>query len=699
MTITKKEKVIRNQYLWRYVVFCATGVLLNLIPSYIVGKAGIPLWMDTIGTILTAVLGGYLPGIFVGFVTNLIKGFTDITSIYYAALNVLISVCATFMSNRGWLKKVHTTLLFVLCLAIVGGGLGGILPWLLSGFPTNGFIIDFGIDILDKLITVGIVLLVLHFIPEEQKRRLVFRGWQQRPLTEEEEKESQRIKCRRISVRGKILMILIVSLLLLATAATLISYILYHNSMQEEYSKIASNVANMASNAIDANRVDEFIEKGESAEGYLEIEEELYRIRNAAPDVEYLYAYKILEDGCHVVFDLDVDGLEGAEAGELVPFDESFTPLLPKLLAGEEIEPITTNDSFGWLLTAYVPLRNDAGECVCYIGTDVAMTTLLHNELSFIIQMIFLFAGFVVLILAISVWFVDYGIIFPVNSMALHAQDLVFDKENDEEEISEEKVDSIRRVDIGTGDEIENLYHSILNVAENNLDFVKEINKQSETISQMQTALIMVLADLVENRDENTGQHIRKTATYVEIILKRMKAEGLHADVLTDEYISNVVKSAPLHDIGKIQVPDAVLNKPGKLDDMEFEIMKTHTTAGKIVIEQVIKEVPESGYLNHARDIAYYHHEKWNGRGYPCGLSGEEIPLSARVMAVADVFDALVSKRIYKAPMPLDKAFGIIEKDAGSHFDPDVAKAFLDSEDEIRDVEKMFRDMYGSQVE
>jgi response regulator RpfG family c-di-GMP phosphodiesterase len=141
------------------------------------------------------------------------------------------------------------------------------------------------------------------------------------------------------------------------------------------------------------------------------------------------------------------------------------------------------------------------------------------------------------------------------------------------------------------------------------------------------------------------------------------------------------------------------LNKPGKLDDMEFEIMKTHTTAGKIVIEQVIKEVPESGYLNHARDIAYYHHEKWNGRGYPCGLSGEEIPLSARVMAVADVFDALVSKRIYKAPMPLDKAFGIIEKDAGSHFDPDVAKAFLDSEDEIRDVEKMFRDMYGSQVE
>ena len=199
-------------------------------------------------------------------------------------------------------------------------------------------------------------------------------------------------------------------------------------------------------------------------------------------------------------------------------------------------------------------------------------------------------------------------------------------------------------------------------------------------------SFIMILADMVENRDENTGAHIRKTAAYVRIILTKMKEMGIHKDVLTDEYIENVVNSAPLHDIGKIQVPDAVLNKPGKLNDMEYEIMKTHTTAGKTVIDQLIKQVPRCAYLQEARYMANYHHEKWDGNGYPEHLSGEDIPLSARVMAVADVFDALVAVRVYKPAMPFEKAMGIIKKDAGTHFDPVIAEAFLNAEEKVRAV-------------
>ena len=146
-----------------------------------------------------------------------------------------------------------------------------------------------------------------------------------------------------------------------------------------------------------------------------------------------------------------------------------------------------------------------------------------------------------------------------------------------------------------------------------------------------------------------------------------------------------------MHDIGKIQVPDAVLNKPGKLNDMEYEIMKTHTTAGKAVIDQVIAQVPNCAYLKDARDMAHYHHEKWNGTGYPEKLAGEDIPLSARVMAVADVFDALVSKRVYKPAMPYEKAFSIIKEESGKHFDPDVVKAFFAAEDEVVKVEEMFQ--------
>jgi HD-GYP domain-containing protein (c-di-GMP phosphodiesterase class II) len=170
--------------------------------------------------------------------------------------------------------------------------------------------------------------------------------------------------------------------------------------------------------------------------------------------------------------------------------------------------------------------------------------------------------------------------------------------------------------------------------------------------------------------------------------MDQMRKDGAYTDQLTDEFCEDVVNSAPLHDIGKIQVPDAILNKPGKLTDEEFDIMKTHAAAGGEIIDQAIAAVSEedSGYLKEARNLAAYHHEKWNGKGYPDGLSGEEIPLSARIMAVADVFDALVSKRSYKDGFPFEKAVGIIEEGSGSHFDPKIVDSFLKAQDEIRAV-------------
>ena len=160
----------------------------------------------------------------------------------------------------------------------------------------------------------------------------------------------------------------------------------------------------------------------------------------------------------------------------------------------------------------------------------------------------------------------------------------------------------------------------------------------------MQNGLIMVLADLVESRDKCTGDHIKKTAEYARVIMEQLKKDGVYSEELSDEYIEDVVRSAPLHDIGKIQIPDAILNKTSGLTSEEFEIIKSHTIAGKNIITSAIDMVSEetSGYLNEAKNLAYCHHEKWDGNGYPQKLSGEDIPLSARIMAVADVFDATV---------------------------------------------------------
>ena len=201
----------------------------------------------------------------------------------------------------------------------------------------------------------------------------------------------------------------------------------------------------------------------------------------------------------------------------------------------------------------------------------------------------------------------------------------------------------------------------------------------------MQSGMITFLAAVMENRDDNTGGDIRRTALYVELIAKELKQQGIYSDILTEKYVSDMVVAAPLHDIGKIHIPDAILNKPGKLTEDEFEIMKSHTTAGEELLVHAKEELGESGYLNTAIEMAAYHHEWWNGKGYPYGISGTEIPLCARIMAVADVFDALTSKRCYKDAMPLEKAYAIIREESGTHFDPVVVEAFFVAVEDIEE--------------
>lgn len=206
-------------------------------------------------------------------------------------------------------------------------------------------------------------------------------------------------------------------------------------------------------------------------------------------------------------------------------------------------------------------------------------------------------------------------------------------------------------------------------------------NKRSfyhERVSAMQSGMITLMAEIVENRDDNTGGHIKRTAKYVEQIAEELKKRGAYSSVLTDAYVRDMIVAAPLHDIGKIHIPDNILNKPGRLTEEEFAIMKTHTTAGRDLLVQAKSELGEFPYLHMAIEMAESHHEWWNGKGYPEGISGEEIPLCARIMAVADVFDALTSKRCYKDEMPLEKAYAIIREESGTHFDPVVAEAFLE---------------------
>jgi len=226
----------------------------------------------------------------------------------------------------------------------------------------------------------------------------------------------------------------------------------------------------------------------------------------------------------------------------------------------------------------------------------------------------------------------------------------------------------------------------ILELQDYKQDLEKVIKNKSRQIEHMQSKIILSFANIIESRDDSTGQHVKRTSGFVKSIVYAMKAHGYYIDTLTPQYIESICKSAPLHDIGKIAISDTILCKPGRLTAEEFEIMKSHTTEGGRILSETLTGIEGENYLILAKDMAMYHHEKWNGTGYPCGLKGTEIPLCARIMAVADVFDALISKRCYKEPMSFDKACQIISDSKSIHFEPCIVDTFLDIKHEIKEI-------------
>ncbi len=220
-----------------------------------------------------------------------------------------------------------------------------------------------------------------------------------------------------------------------------------------------------------------------------------------------------------------------------------------------------------------------------------------------------------------------------------------------------------------------------------------EVAKRTREISAIQDVTILAMASLAETRDSDTGNHIRRTQHYVKVLAEKLKTHPRFGYFLSDKTIDMLFKSAPLHDIGKVGIPDRILLKPGRFTPEEFEIMKTHTALGRDAIEHAEKQLGlQVEFLTLAKEIAYCHQEKWDGTGYPEGLSGDDIPISARLMAVADVYDALISRRVYKEGMPHEKAVAIIAEGKGLHFDPDVADAFAEVADEFRVIASHFAD-------
>lgn len=215
------------------------------------------------------------------------------------------------------------------------------------------------------------------------------------------------------------------------------------------------------------------------------------------------------------------------------------------------------------------------------------------------------------------------------------------------------------------------------------------INIEDPVLRRMEnynSEIVTSFATLVESRDSSTGSHVKRTKSYVKIILDEIKTNNLYSSIMTKDFEDKMMNAAPMHDIGKISIPDTILQKPGKLTDEEYSVMKKHSVLGGEIIQEIFKDMDDKEFLNIAYDVTRYHHEKWNGNGYPEGLVGKEIPFSARIMAIADVFDAISAKRCYRDAMPLDKCFAIIKEGKGVDFDPVLTDLFLNAKEKVEKV-------------
>ncbi|MBR4718665.1 MAG: ECF transporter S component, partial [Lachnospiraceae bacterium] len=434
----------RNRHFALQVVFFLGTVLINFILPRAAGALGLPLYLDNVGTLLAAVLGGYLPGIFVGYLNNIINMQGNPGNAYYVVISTIIAAVGAYLGRKGWFDKIGKAILTIPIFAFFGGVFGSILTYLLYGYGmgegisapfarvllNNGtlsifwaqMISDITIDLIDKGITVILVFVILKLIPDRLKPWLWLTGWRQAPLSKEALDDARKNVTRSASLRSKIIAIISIIMVCVAVVTTIISYILYQNFAMKQYTYSCASAARLAAGTIDADKIDEYLTLGEAAPGYAAIEKKLINIRQGNPDIEYIYVYKFMEDGVHVVFDLDTKEVKGQEPGDVIELEQYLEPYRNDFLLGKGIEPLLDDTIYGRLLTVFEPVYDSNGDCVCYAAADIKVEDMRLTSLNYMTKVFSLFMGFYIFILSLCIWLVDYHLIYPIAAMTLSAR-------------------------------------------------------------------------------------------------------------------------------------------------------------------------------------------------------------------------------------------------------------------------------------
>lgn len=504
----------------KFLAICAAGLLLNLLGAAAAQICELPIFLDTCGTIFIASLGGYMPGIAVGFLTSLFKATLDPVQMHFSSVNIFIASLITFFARKGFFNSLGKAIILIPALTLLAGS----STWFINNFLITASIIqsikilniDFlaklGIEFLDKTFAVMLAFALFHMTPADIKKSFRLLGQRQAPLSDEMQEAIRTENILSSSLRTKMLFILMLSSFLVSFAIASISYILFKDGAISDRIKGVEGMNLVVLNEIDPKRVDDYINLGRNARGYGEVEQKLYGIKNSSVDIKYLYVYRILENGCQVVFDLNAPDLNGDKPGEIIDFDPSLLPYKDDLIAGKPIPPIFSNDEYGYLLTLYKPIYDATGKCQCYAAIDFSLDSFSEYMRSFIAQLLILFAGCFIFVFVIGLWFVENNIILPVNTMAYCAKNFSYDNSMEREK----NIEMIQGLKIKTGDEIENLYTALIRSSENISRYLENLQLAKIQVENMKVKVYAM--DELANTDPLTG--IRNKTAYNTMIAK-----------------------------------------------------------------------------------------------------------------------------------------------------------------------------------
>ena len=700
--IFRKASVITSPFTWLIIVI---SIGLNFGVSYLVSSSlhgiGIMLYLDCIFTILVSCIFGYFPGIVVGMGTNLLNCIFDGDSIYYAFISGFIAIIAGLLMRTGMLRKWWGYLVAILAFSFLGGGVGAFLTYFLYGqsvdvitpsltadlYNNLGFspfwanlVGSYLWDLLDKTITMGIVLAVFLLYPKNEKALDFFPNtfllrtpWKE-PV---KRKFYQEISIH--SLDFKIVTVMTIAYSLLGAAVASVLGIYNTRTAFDDAGNSARQYATAVTQIIDADEVtlwlshQEEIRETPTSFGYSHTYAGIQSIK--ASNERVLDVYVFTPDG-KTVLDLN----KGVTfIGETIAHKDEYEEFLEKGLSDDYF---THKGEHGHFLSYFCPILDNSGKAVAYAVANIDASKIKIQVMSSVVRVfsieifVFLIGG------AVLIHNIRYFFIAPLQ--IVDAEIRAYEAIGPKKWLTSKARKGL--VKLRGKDEISNLSslsHTTMDLAS---ESILKIEEQAAKLIATQKGVVFALAEIIESRDKCTADHTTRTSLYSSMIAKELVKEGKYTEILTDEYLEDFAIAAALHDVGKIKIPDAILNKPGKLTKEEFEVMKEHTLEGEKIIERALKGIGVSSeYLTTARQVSGGHHERWDGKGYPRGLKGEETPLCARIVAIADVFDALTCQRPYKDPWPFEKAVATIQEESGTHFDPELVNAFMAIKDQVKE--------------